>query len=80
MSCYKESLLYTFEWHRESQSSGIMTQLYKKTDDLARIKLTFNNFLRENIRSFKLVEETKSSRLEALLIIKYTAERVMCEE
>lgn len=33
-----------------------MTQLYKKTDDLARIKLTFNNFLRENIMSFKLVE------------------------
>lgn len=80
MSCYKERLLYTSEWHRESQSSGIMSQLYKKTDDLARIKLTFNNFLRENIMSFKLVEETKSSRLEALLITKYTAERIMCEE
>lgn len=57
-----------------------MSQLYKKTDDLARIKLTFNNFLKENIMSFKLVEETKSSRLEALLITKYTAERIMCEE
>ena len=33
-----------------------MTHLYKKTDDLARIKLTFNIFLRENVMSFELVE------------------------
>ena len=52
-----------------------MTQLYKKTDDLARIKLTFNNFLRENIMSFKLVE--RFGLLKAGSFINY---KIYCRE
>lgn len=57
-----------------------MTHIYKKIDDLAKIKLTFNNYLREKFMSLELVERLGSLKLKALFIIKFMAKRVMCEE
>lgn len=57
-----------------------MTHIYKKIDDLARIKLTFNNYLRDKFMSLELVERLGSLKLKALFIIKFMAKKVMCEE
>lgn len=50
----KSVLALSYFWMAwESQCPGVMTHLYKKIDDLVRIKLTFNNFLRENFMSLE---------------------------
>lgn len=49
--CYdKESLSQhsiTSGWHGKSQSPRVTIHFYKKIGDLVRIKLAFNNYLRE---------------------------------